>query len=104
MSLQGAKRRGNLLILSFSLHNVSDIVPEDSHGPTGPRNDSLYNCTFNLPAGAKLIKAGDAIAGQVMMCNVTVNGVVLEGTIYDNALIAELVDCSGFVQAVVETE
>lgn len=86
------------------LENVSAYLNGDAIIVNKDNTIILQNCNFNLPEGAKLIKAGDAFAGQVMMCNVTVNGVVLEGTSYDNALIAELVDCSGFVQAVVETE
>lgn len=86
------------------LENVSADLNGDAIIVNKDNTIILQNCNFNLPEGAKLIKAGDATAGQVMMINVTVNGVVLEGTNYDNALIAELVDCSGYVGATVETE
>lgn len=89
---------------SFStviLENVSGNMSGDAIITNADNTIVLYNCNFTLPEGAKLIKAGEngAKAGQVMMCNVTVNGQVLKGHASD---LAHLIDCSGYVEAITE--
>lgn len=83
------------------LENVTANLNGDAIVVNADNTIIIANCNFNLPEGAKLVKAGDAKAGQVMMVNVTVNGVPLEGTYGE---LAHLVDCSGYVEAIIETE
>ena len=42
VSLRGAKRRGNLLVHPPKCTAETDMVPGDSHGPNGPRNDRKF--------------------------------------------------------------